>query len=684
MKRFSLLFAIFIALLLAACTFVDDSPNLEFENEGEEIPTKGLIMSGPMMILGQRLSNPYALDIMQAALDSLYPNQNISLPVTHLYVRFLPQDTAQMRRLKDDGLELFDFPLDREIIQPGYFYQDPQLSGAPFTWQYTTVSPFYRFPVGIRYEILERCHIPDEDVVTRYGIDYSVADLERAAFQKAGHENMWIESRAAVSPRGRFTVTNTETGRNDGIKGAKVRVHNFVKWATTYTSSTGEYIISKTYRTNVHYAIIFDNMKDFCISDYMINIQISDWSLFSAKHRMGFHSNSGYSKNIGVSSDDWSYAVINNAAYEYYNFCNRESIALPPAGLEIWEGEWFRVNGAPMLGKLIYQPQLTDDVLNNIVSAFIFSVDILIYRFAPDIILNTRNLSNTRDIYSIVFHELSHASHYTQAGMNYWTRYITYISKSYIMQGDCYGDGSLEDAGVCEVGEMWGYFNEDVMVYNHFDEEGVKGKQVSYNSNWFYPGICVLFDLYQDKILTQKQIFDCLTWGVDARDKLQTMMKQLNPGMEKHIDISFAENGFYVYKGEWLLQNMTQDTIRLSLSRDKRSIPEGDDNRGLVVPEGPTFQAKLSESYSLSPGETLRMAILPYSSEQEVAFSDFFNFNEVAPRSLYVADRDSVIFYSPYSSTPIDDFFDESNWIPAHNSLQRAKRWVFRITQAML
>ena len=73
----------------------------------------------------------------------------------------------------------------------------------------------------------------------------------------------------------------------------------------------------------------------------------------------------------------------------------------------------------------------------------------------PDVTVGTKrkNLYTCRDIYqsiyNTVFHELTHASHFSNAGEVLWGRYINYI----VTHG-CYGDGTAETKGkdICELG----------------------------------------------------------------------------------------------------------------------------------------------------------------------------------------------------------------------------------------
>ncbi len=127
------------------------------------------------VILGERKENPFSLENMKIALDTLKKiveqsdepvfkaNEidGIELETTDLYVRLLPQDSIQYKQLMNDTtLTLFDFPLDYEIKQSGDYYQDPTLK-KPFTWYYTTVKPGYIPPVGVKYEIIEKLFIAE-------------------------------------------------------------------------------------------------------------------------------------------------------------------------------------------------------------------------------------------------------------------------------------------------------------------------------------------------------------------------------------------------------------------------------------------------------------------------------------------------------------------------------------------
>ncbi len=67
-------------------------------------------------ILGYRLiGNPYSLANMQQAYTNLYGNAN-GVALTHKYVRFKPSSPQQLSVLENLEIDLFDHPLDYDVI----------------------------------------------------------------------------------------------------------------------------------------------------------------------------------------------------------------------------------------------------------------------------------------------------------------------------------------------------------------------------------------------------------------------------------------------------------------------------------------------------------------------------------------------------------------------------------------
>lgn len=102
------------------------------------------------MILGKKLQNPYTIENMKKALENVNASRSekLSLKIepNYLYVRFLPKnDDEYVLISRDKNLELYNYPLDYEIIQRGNKYKDPSLKEDSYTWQYAALKPTINF-----------------------------------------------------------------------------------------------------------------------------------------------------------------------------------------------------------------------------------------------------------------------------------------------------------------------------------------------------------------------------------------------------------------------------------------------------------------------------------------------------------------------------------------------------------
>lgn len=183
---------IFYIFALVAFTFTSCEKN-ELDNNLHNSNTATVVdnINRPTqpIILGNQLNNPFSVENMQIALDSLMANSEslngsmrapsafneFEISATDLYIRYLPKDSVEYRTLMNDTtLTLFDFPLDYELKQVGEYYKDPTVTGE-YTWLYTRVPVGYTPHAGIEYEVLEELfileHSPYYSVETETGED---------------------------------------------------------------------------------------------------------------------------------------------------------------------------------------------------------------------------------------------------------------------------------------------------------------------------------------------------------------------------------------------------------------------------------------------------------------------------------------------------------------------------------
>ncbi len=490
----------------------------------------GRELSHGMIVLGDRLENPYKTENVTKALASLYPTKagRVEVEPTDLYVRFLPADKEECEILEDLGLQLIDHPLDYEIAVDGDWYHDPQVPEGNVTWQYAVVPVDFTFP-DIRYEIIDECYINKEFMQSKAdGIDWDA--VEKESYRLTGNGDLVSDvstrSNEKLAPSGRITIVDEHAngGKPFGVAGVRVLCNTFVKFDMCYTDRDGYYSMSKKFSADLRYSLIFQNEKGFAIGLNLILVPASVSTL-------GKSGPSGVNVTVTKNSDDklFQRCVVNNAAYEYYSRCEAEdlNIAPPPAGLRMWIFGNMNASSSTMIH---HGSVLSNSHIEGFLGAYAPLVKLLL----PDITLGTSQKNDYRSIYSIVCHELSHASHYSKVGTAYWNEYIWYIMESFLkMGGMLYGDGSGERAGYCEIGEMWAYYIESKMYKDRYG-----GSFPTFGTSyWFYPQI---FRYLDERGVTASEIFSVLNAEITDKTALKDAMIEAFPLKKTMISQVFS------------------------------------------------------------------------------------------------------------------------------------------------
>lgn len=489
--------------------------------------------AGEMMILGKQLSNPYSVDNMTNALGSLYPTKaDGGVNATDLYVRFLPATQDEYDLLDSLGVQMIDHPVDYEIVRDGDYYHDPSVPEGSITWQYAVVPTDFEFPSGIKHEILEHCYITEHRVVTRAGEGIDWEEVEREAFRISGNGDMipsgGTKASAAAEPSGRITLVDSRyPDTPEGVKGVRVACNVFVKIGQAYTDSEGYYQIGKSFSSKPRYWLVFKNRKGYGIGLNLILVGGSSSSL-------GKHSQEGYDAEITRDSGKtlFSRCVVNNAVWDYMEQCGNSNASMkaPPSNLRLWIFNKLNSSSTIMM-------QHGAGVDNTIIGKYLGDYAVIAKWFLPDITIGTKGKDDYASIYSATVHELAHASHYQQVGKGYWDKFIAFILSSFVSSGFVtYGTGGEEDAGICEVSEMWAYYMETKLYRERYpDSQAIFG-----TSWWFYPQIFLYLD---DRGLSRYQISKALPEGVTDRDLLREKLLVLYPEFKTNILLAF--NRYY-------------------------------------------------------------------------------------------------------------------------------------------
>ena len=517
---------VLLALLTVSCS-------KETMHHGRDINYEyGRDLRHDAIVLGERLDNPYKTENMARALQSLYPSKadRVELKSTDLYVRFLPSDKEQYDMLTEMGLHLQDHPMDYDIVVEGDWYHDPGIPDGDVTWQYTVVPADFAFP-DIRYEIIHGCYISENDPVSKSydsGIDWSA--VEKEAYVLTGNSSMLADpiTRAGgkICPSGRITIVDEHAngGKPFGVAGVQVVCNSFVKICTCYTDRDGYYTMSKEFSSDLRYRLVFKNEKGFAIGFNLVLLPASVSTL-------GRSTPEGVTMTVTEDSEEklFKRCAVNNAAYEFYSRCAKADLDIvsPPSDLRIWLFYGLDAGSAVMMH---HGTVLSSDLISKYLGAYTDLIEV----FLPDVTIGVEGRDSYREVYSCTCHELAHASHFAKVGTAYWNRYIKYIMTSYVKtSGMTYGDGTGEDAGVCEVGEMWAYYMESKLY-----KERYGGLFPSFGTSyWFYPQI---FRYLDERGVSCSDIGSVLGPDVDSREKLKSALLTAHPGKRVVIEQVFG------------------------------------------------------------------------------------------------------------------------------------------------
>lgn len=513
-----------LALMMMSCSkdSTRDDQNLDY--------SYGWHLPHGMIVLGDRLENPYTTANITKALYSLYPTKadRIDVKATNLYVRFLPATEEEFETLTRLGLILTDHPLDYDIAVEGDWYHDPTVPENHLTWQYAVVPQDFDFP-SIDYEIIDECYIAENDLGTRSdGIDWEA--VERYSYILTGNQDRLSDPQTKasekVTPSGRITIEDKEfnAGKPFGVAGVRVSCNSFVKFCHCYTDRDGYYQMDKSFASELRYRLVFKNELGFSIGFNMVLVPASVSTLGKAGPE-------GVDMTVTEESDDKLFrrCVVNNTVYDYISRCNIDDlgIAPPPVGLRLWLFNSMDTDSAVMLhhGAILR---------SDLVESFLGKYSSLLEYFFPDITIGTNDSDTYREIFSDTCHELSHASHFVQVGTDYWDTYIRYIIESYITSGgELYGGGTGTGSGHCEVSEMWAWYLESKLIKQRY---GGAFPAIG-TSWWFYPQI---FRFMDERGLDQADIFSVLTEYVDSRDDLKNALLLKYPDSREMIEQVFS------------------------------------------------------------------------------------------------------------------------------------------------
>ncbi len=169
----------------------------------------------------------------------------------------------------------------------------------------------------------------------------------------------------------------------------------------------------------------------------------------------------------------WVAMTVHNSVQEFRGYSTADGIQNPPSNLKIIVSNWGSSRGAgsaPMWAKcdaLSSEFSNVGDYVKFFISYITSSAFLAVLKSQTDMVIGYQASQgdydcrlNSPHIKSIAYHELGHASHYAQAGCEFWKIYRVRITNEIIttFNGPTapYGSGNEANAGVVALGEMWG------------------------------------------------------------------------------------------------------------------------------------------------------------------------------------------------------------------------------------
>lgn len=518
----------FILFLILLVTCVSCTNKLEESVVIEESPLFETLNLSDGVTIGEKLQNPYSIEVMKKACDILYPPTRGETPLSDSlivpnvkYVRFLPTDSTEFRLLSESGLELFNYPLDYDILGDPSDYHDPNLPPEQITWQYTVMPIEQAFPID-NGELLDVGYIPVNDPNSIYDL----TEIESIANDLVANEFEYNSVGGTTIGTGSYIdkdSTNNETtedytpsiGRiyiidennvKTGVKGVKVRARHYWKIRTAYTEESGRYFIDLNEFKNVNprFELRFENKYGFKLG---YNVELIMPQTFDMKARRTHIFTTTNEKK--AEDKAWVLSTINNAAYDWYKRCEEEEMSMPPRNIHIWAMEISAGAACPMFNHGTFQ---TSNLSLISLATYYFGLDfdyvtnsclsLLINTICPDIFIFNVDEYNSRQLYRFTCHELAHASHFQQVGEDvieralWWGDVIQYEVACGVLNGgnSPYEHPSLEKDGKVGVTEMWAHAVGHIMEYENYGR--TLGRDPFTEDYWFKPEI--VWELYKN------------------------------------------------------------------------------------------------------------------------------------------------------------------------------------------
>lgn len=488
-----LLLTEFILLLFISCNQTIYELNKDSQSK-ETVPSE----TG-QIILGDVIENPFSLRNSKSR--AVY-GENIE--ANYLYYRVRVQDDEEALNFLYENFGALEYvPMDKEIVQSGFYYIDDELSPEQWPWFYfMTDLESYKFitesPYQFEVEILDSLYMAQDvyDALengdtealseTLLGRVYS-DELENSDEARYVTHKFFKIKWHTAKPSG--TVTFQDVLNN--FKDTPLRNVTVKTWqlplinSSTKTNKEGKFNINHTYSDllgmKVNLKIVYENEHcelnghnmNWDELNFFTGIAAVAQYIVPAYYSTGSHSVAGGIENMEIKLEESTsntmqrandLANILNAVEDYHDFCLKYHITEPVKcnmlflnGSKTFKGACTLMGSYTASDELEGLGMILGEAFSGVFGAIggILIGDIF-SRQIPDIIFCMDSV--TESFIDEIFHELGHASHFSAVGQSYWqkehkTMLDYWVSNIKDAKKYCYPlDNSLVDYI-----ESWGY-----------------------------------------------------------------------------------------------------------------------------------------------------------------------------------------------------------------------------------
>lgn len=405
--------------------------------------------------------------------------------------------------------DLQTVPLDYEIEEGGC--QNPENLE---TEEYT--SWFYAMrPIKILEELKKLGEIKELCRMYLSEEDLAAFSLEEDLNSQARF--LWFNYKSA-KPSGIVKFYDKVLNREIPLENVKITISQWCHVETTYTDSQGKFVIDKNFTScwqNTANIKVTFSKKD---SDFVC----SAFSPITAYYNVGnieIDSLNNITILLKENTKQANFARIIKASTIYRNFAKTDNITLPKS-LKFWMAQDIKGSVTFMRDVIVADLASSGVSIGSFVNPGLGTVigtfsGAILGSYFPDIIIGLKNNTSktvSELITENVFHEMSHASHYTSIGIGqitYWNSeylqmiggWIELLCNSTLPSTNCYNDGKSEQ--VCLI-ESWAYFygfdltnryyNSSTKITETDYNDYLENKNTNYTKFLFYKAFYDLID----------------------------------------------------------------------------------------------------------------------------------------------------------------------------------------------